>query len=143
MPTYQSNLIASKAPARVDVHSDVVHATFTIATALATNDLLDVCDVEKNVTIADAIVSSVAPGTQSGSDSTFELGDAGDTDRFITTAGGIVLRAAGGVARLNNPAGHMYRYAADTRIQLRIVAGGTGQTTGGVIRVTLLLSPQF
>ena len=129
---------ATRTPARVDGRGLVSQiATITIGTALANNDIIQLFTMPAGAVIEDLTVSS--DGTQgANNDAVFTVGDGDDADRYITTAGGLALRTGGGVNRLNNYAGHGHTYSAEDTIDLKVTTQGTGQTTGGVIRASVL-----
>lgn len=115
-------------------------AEFTVGTALAATDVIQLFTVPKGATVLDIYVSS--SGTQSGSDSVFTLGDGNVTDRYITVAGGLALRTGGAISRMNAHTGTGYVYPDEDTIDLLMTTTGTGQTTSGVIRATVLYAPE-
>lgn len=120
-------------PARGDGRGFVNQAfSFTVETALVVNDVIQLVKVPAGATILDLVV--ISGGTQSGSDSVFQVGDGSDTDRYITTAGGIIMRSGGGMVRLNAFAGINYNYTNEDTIDLLLSTVGTGQTTGGYVK---------
>lgn len=139
--TYQSDKVASSIPARSGVGVVTQVCSFSVATALVVNDVIQLFKVPQNAVILNLWVSS--DGTQgANTDSVFTVGDGADTDRFITTAGGLILRSGGGVAFMNAFAGAGYQYTAEDTVDLKVTTVGTGQTTGGTIRAGIIYSSQ-
>ena len=138
MASYSTPTYSSGKPARTGMDTvTVLFGILDVSVALATSDTINLCKIPAGAQMIDVAIMSA--GTQSGSDSTFTVGDSGDTDRFITTAGGLALRSGGGVSRMNGAAlsaattGIGYEYTADTDLVMTIATAGTGQTTGGRI----------
>lgn len=139
MASYSTPTYSSGKPARTGMDTvTVLFGILDVSVALATNDTINLCKIPAGAQMIDVAIMSA--GTQgANSDSTFTVGDSGDTDRFITTAGGLALRSGGGVSRMNGAAlsaattGIGYEYTADTDLVMTITAQGTGQTTGGRI----------
>lgn len=140
MPTYLSNKMQPGVVARAGLGTQSVSGEYTVATALVLNDLVHLCRLPANSVVRDLIVSS--NGTQSGSDSVFTVGDAADEDRYITTAAGLALRTGGSVARLNTTNGVNFQNTAETILYLKLTTVGTGQTTSGVIKFSVIYDMQ-
>lgn len=140
MPNYNTDKVSNSVPARAGYGTVSISGEMTVGTALILNDTVSLFKLPANAVIRDLYVSS--GGTQSGADSVFTVGDSGDTDRYITTAGGLALRTGGGVSRLNAHTGVNYQNTAETTVQLLITTAGTGQTTGGVIRFSAIYDMQ-
>lgn len=138
MASYSTPTYSSGKPARTGMDTvTVLFGILDVSVALATSDTINLCKIPAGAQMIDVAIMSA--GTQSGSDSTFTVGDSGDTARFITTAGGLALRSGGGVSRMNGAVlsaatkGIGYEYTADTDLVMTITLQGTGQTTGGRI----------
>lgn len=120
-------------PARGDGRGFVNQAfSFTVDTALVVNDVVQLVKVPAGAIILDLIVAS--GGTQSGSDSNALIGDGADTDRYVASASGTILRSGGGFVRLTALTGINYQYTDEDTIDLLVGTVGTGQTTGGYIK---------
>jgi hypothetical protein len=140
MPTYLSNKMQPGVVARAGMGTQSVSGEYTVAPALILNDLVHLCRLPANSVVRDVMVSS--NGTQSGADSVFTVGDSVDEDRYITTAAGTALRTGGGVARLNATTGLNFQNTAETILYLKVTTVGTGQTTGGVIKFSVIYDMQ-
>lgn len=140
MATYTSDRVSTLIPARDGI--GVVHqiCSYTVTTALILADIVQLFKIPEGAIVLDLMVAS--DGTQSGSDSVFTVGDTADTDRYIAVAGGLALRTGGGLARLGVQTGVGFTNTADTTIDLIITTAGTGQTTGGIIKASILYVPQ-
>lgn len=141
MATYTSDRVSTLITARDGI--GVVHqiCTYTVVTALATADILQLFKLPEGAIVLDLMVAS--GGTQgANNNSEFTVGDVLDADRYIVTANGLALRSGGGVDRLSAPTGVAYTNPADTTVDLTITVGGSGQTTGGYIRASILYVPQ-
>jgi hypothetical protein len=124
---------ATRTPSRIDGRG-LVHqvCAYSVATAFGASDVLQLFTVPAGAIILDGGVAS--GGTQgANNDAVFTVGDGGDTDRYITTSAGLVLRTGGGVVRFTALAGFVYEYSAEDTIDLLITTVGTGQTTGGYV----------
>ncbi len=140
MATYLSNKMAAGVVTRAGTGLQSVSGSYTVATALVNNDLVHLCKIPANGVIRDISVGS--NGTQSGSDGVFTVGDATDEDRYISVAGGLSLRSGGGVSKLNVTTGLDHQYTDETIIYLKVTTQGTGQTTGGIIKFTVIYDMQ-
>lgn len=140
MPNYNSTRVNPLITARDGI--GVIHQVteFTVTTALINADTVSLFTVPEGSIILDLVISS--NGTQSGSDSTFSLGDAAVPARYMPAASGTALRTGGGTVRMNAFTGFNFTNTADTNILLTVVAAGTGQATGGIIRAYVLYVPQ-
>jgi len=141
MANYNTDKVASGVVTRAGMGTQSISGEITIGTALAASDTISLFKLPPNSVIRDLMISS--NGTQgANSDSVFTVGDSGDTDRYITTAGGLCLRSGGGVSRLNATTGLNYQNTSETTVQLLITTVGTGQTTGGVVKFTAIYDMQ-
>jgi len=135
MTTYQSSKVAATVPARSGLGLVSVCAEYALTAALAAGDVIKMVKVPKGARVVDVQLSTTDLDTHGTPTIALDVGDDGDTDRFIA---GSTIGQAGGVARLNSHAGHMYTYTEDDTID---VAVGTGPATGattGTIRCTAL-----
>jgi hypothetical protein len=141
MATYLSNKMAAGVVTRAGMGVQSVSGTYTIVTALAGNDLIHLCKLPPNSVVRHVQVGS--NGTQgANTDSVFTVGDADDEDRYITTAGGLSLRSGGGVSVLNATSGLDVQNTAETTLYLKVTTAGTGQTTGGIVKFTVVYDMQ-
>lgn len=140
--TYVSTKCATGVQARTDLHDDTIYCEFDIAAAVGTaanggggaggtgfviNDVVQMVKVAKNTTILGVTLS--VDDLDSSTGIRLQVGDGDVADRFITASS---IGEAGGVATLNNHAGHLYTYTADDTIDIKVstAAGGTAATTG-------------
>lgn len=140
MANYNTDKVASGVVTRAGMGTQSISGEITIGTALAASDTISLFKLPPNSVLREIIITS--NGTQSGSDSVFTVGDSGDTDRYITVAGGLALRTGGGLSRLNAHTGLNYQNTSETTVQLLITTVGTGQTTGGVVKFTAIYDMQ-
>lgn len=141
MTTYKSNKVAATIPARALGPTTTMQAcSYTVSTALANNDVIQLFTIPAGAVITYLVVSS--DGTGSGSNSTFEVGDGDDTDRYLLSTGGTALRSGGGTNQCTRHNGIGYAYTAEDTIDLKVIEQGVGSTTGGVIRAVVHYCPQ-
>lgn len=132
MATYKTTRVSTPQPIRAGQGVIQVSATYTVATALALNDIIEMVNVPNGARILEVIL--VADDLDTGGSPTIalEAGDGGDTDRFIKASN---IGQAGGVARMDNPAGGGYKYTANDTIDIKV---STGPATGATsVNVTL------
>jgi hypothetical protein len=120
----------SVVPPRANIGETWAWETYTVAAALVVNDVIQMVKIPAGATILDVVLSASDLDTGTSAAIVLDVGDDGDTDRFIdgSTAG-----QAGGVTHLNNRAGHCYTYTADNTIDVLVqVAPATGATSGTI-----------
>jgi hypothetical protein len=106
---------------------------------LDTNDCIKMVNIPAGATILDVIVDIPSGGLDTSTGVSWTLGDTDatdDLDRYITTST-VGRSSAGGIVRMNNAAGHGYKFAADGTIDITISAGASTNTTTGDIIVTV------
>lgn len=96
----------------------------------AANDIIQMVEVPNGATILDLWVSSTDIDTDGTPAVVFSVGDGGDVDRFVLDS---TIGQAGGVARLNNPAGCGYSYTADDTIDIKIVTVADVKAAGTIV----------
>lgn len=152
MPTYYSNRTSSTGSHYVRKDHGL-NADFCIATDASTALVLN--DVIKLFTVpAGAIIVGLKYGgtaRNSGNDRALTIGDAGDTDRLVTTASGTFFRDnsvsmadfVAGNSTVNHAGtgssvvvnkGFGYKYTADTDIIATITTAGTGNAADWVFQ---------
>lgn len=139
MATLLSNkLAAPAAPARQFPHGVLsVTGVFTLAAALALNDVIKMVTLPKGATVLDVILSCTDLDTGAGA-IILDVGDSDgtpDPDRYIDGAN---VGQAGGVARMNAHAGHGYTLAAEATIDVLVQVGPTTGATSGTVALTVL-----
>lgn len=117
-----------------------VKATYTVAAALVVNDVVQMVKVPKGAQVIDLVLTATDLDT-AGPTLVFDVGDGGDTDRYID---GSTIGGTGGTARLgsgittNTP---NHTYADDDTIDVLVqVAPTTGATSGTITLSVLYLS---
>lgn len=133
------------------VESGVFSVTGTreIAAALVVSDLIKMVPVPKGAKVLDVVLSTDRLDT--GTSIELDVGDTDDTDdtdRYIDSAAGLVgttataLGVTTGItaARLNNPAGHNYKFVADGTIDVLVKTAPETGTTTGTITLTVFLA---
>jgi hypothetical protein len=120
-----------------------VFSTYTLAAALALNDVIQMVKVPAGATILEAILSTTDLDTGGSPAIVLDLGDGSDTDRFID---GATIGQAGGVARLGSGIAtntHAnYNYAAEDTIDVLVQVGPATGATSGTIALALAYTLQ-
>lgn len=143
MATYYSDRVRSDATHPVQANNGLVvdFCEVSVGTALVGSDIVKLFTVPKNARVLSVLVAGY--GIQSGTDSVYTVGDAGDTDRFVTIANGLNLRSNNASQNLGMfsidgaTTGIGHKYTADTDVNLTITTAGTGMTTGGKIHAAI------
>jgi hypothetical protein len=100
-------------------------------TSLVVNDVIQMVPVPKGAVVHEVILA--VDDMDTGTALVLDVGDDGDTDRFIDDAG---IGQAAGVARLDSISGFNYKYTAANTIDVLVQAAPeTGTTTGTIKRV--------
>ena len=134
MPTYTASKVATTVQSRAGVDITSVTASYTIAVALVTSDVIQMCKVPAGATVQEVIFSCSA---SVGGTANLSIGDGGDTDRFITST----AHTAATLTRLNAHTGHGYLYTAEDTIDVAAVSIATG-TTATVVTLTVIYTMQ-
>lgn len=111
------------------------------ATDLDTDDCIKMVPIPKGATILDVIVAVKAAGLDTSTGISWTVGDVDatdDLDRYVTAQTTVGRSSAGGVARLNNPLGAGYTFAADGTIDITVGAGATTNVATGHITLTAI-----
>lgn len=131
-------------PPRANINLNSVIGTYTAATGadLDTDDCIQMVKIPKGATILETIVAVRAAGLDTSTGCTWSLGDTDSTDdldRYITVQT-VGQSSAGGVVRMNNPAGHGYKFTADGTIDITIVAGASTNVATAVVTLVVIYS---
>lgn len=119
-------------PARANIAETWAWETHPVTAALVANDVIRMVKVPAGATVLDVVLSATDLDTGTSAAIVLDVGDDGDTDRFID---GATVGQAGGVAHLNNQAGHCYTYTADNTIDVLVQVAPTTGATSGTIRL--------
>lgn len=143
--TYRTTKCSTTAikPPRANVAETWAWETYTVAAALVVNDVIQMVKIPSGATILDVVLSSTDLDTASSPAIVLDVGDDGDTDRFID---GAEIAQGGGIARLGSgatsaahvtttQAGHCYTYTADNTIDVHVQVAPTTGATSGTIRL--------
>ena len=145
MATYYSDRMSSNSSHAIKAGGAIVGdvCEVSVSVALVNNDIIKLFTVPKGARVVTVMLQGV--GVQSGTDSEFELGDSGDTERLLIASAGQYLRSNKHDAYfyLNSSAkttanNTFHTYAANTDIEMKITTAGTGMTTGGKIVAAIL-----
>lgn len=141
MATITAPGAASTAPTRANVAETCLYAEFDLATdnggaALALNDVIQMMKVPSGFTVTEVLLTADDLDTGGSPAIILDVGDDGDTDRFID--GSDVGQAGAGVSRLDNPAGHQYTFTADNTIDVLVQAAPATGATAGKIYLTVM-----
>jgi hypothetical protein len=147
MPTY-SLTTGSTANAFRPLAQYVAQKTnvITMATTdLDLNDTFDICRLPKGARVLDIILSATDMDTNGTPTLVIDVGDSGDTDRFID---GATVGQGAGTIRAGNVAGSAATLAAHTAYTAETLIYGTIATAAataaaGTITVTVLYAVEF
>lgn len=131
MPTYLMDVAATTVPAKHGIETVTAIGTLTVGTALVASDIIQGVKVPKNAVIQDLIVTASA---SLGATLTAEVGDGGDTDRYIVS--GTLAQGAADFKRMAAATGHGFTYTAEDTIDIKINTAATG-TTGAVVKMSV------
>lgn len=136
MATYKADKTATTVQARGGIDLTSVTGTYTVTANLAANDVIEMVKIPAGATVQEVIVSASASVAAT---STGEVGDGGDTDRYIAS-GGIGSNAAS-LSRLNAATGHGYKYTSEDTIDIKFTTQTT-PTTDAVLKLTAFYTMQ-
>lgn len=136
MATFTSDKTVSTVQARGGIDITSVTGTYTVSANLAANDIIQMVKVPKGATVQELIVSASASVAAT---STGEVGDGGDTDRFVSS--GSIGGGAASLSRLNAATGHGYTYTDEDTIDIKFTVQTT-PTTGAVLKLTAIYTLQ-
>lgn len=134
--TYTADKAASTVQPRAGIDFTAVYSSYTIAAAVALNDVFQMCWVPKGATILHGVLAVSALDSSTGV--TVDVGDGSDTDRFIAASTIGRSGAAGSVAFPTgtgaNVAGILYEYTVADTIDVLLSAGpsGTASSSGTI-----------
>ncbi len=98
-------------------------ATFTLTSALAAADVIQMINVFKGETVLGVVCTSA--DLDSGSTVTFDIGDDGDDDYFVD--GSAIAQAGGTVSSLATATVAPRAYTADNTLDILVKTGPTNQ----------------
>lgn len=108
----------TKIPARSAANEIWDYVTYELSTGeLEADDVIQMLPVQKGAIILEVILAVDDLDDDGTPAVVLSVGDASDDDRFITAS---AAGQAGGVSRLNNVAGLLYKYTADDTIDLKV-----------------------
>lgn len=122
MATTQSTRAASTVQQRSDVGpfaivDSVTHAVDANVTA---NDVIQMLKIPRGARVLEVVLTSTDMDTNGTPTWAMEVGDGGDTDRFIAST---TIGQTGGTVRMGtNIAGTNYQYTADDTIDIKVTA---------------------
>lgn len=136
MTTYSNARVASGISPRSNQQGlTSVTATQTVSTALTTGDVIEMVKVPRGAKVLDVILTSEDLDTGTTATIVLDVGDGGDTDRWID---GATTGQAGGTTRMNVATGLDHSYTADDTIDVLVQAGPATGATGVKITLTVL-----
>lgn len=136
--TYTADRADSAVQPRTHIGLNHVSEVFTVDTALALNDVIEMVWVPEGAIIHDLVLSCEDLDTGTAA-ITLSLGDGDDADRYITDSD---IGQAGGMARLENQGGHMHTYSAADTIDVTVSTGPDTGATDVDIRLSVFYSLQ-
>jgi hypothetical protein len=118
MATTQSARAASTVQQRADVGPFVIvdSLTHALAANVTADDIIELIKVPRGARIQEVVMTITDMDTHGSPTLAFEVGDGGDTDRFITSS---ALGTTGGTVRINSLVGLNYQYTADDTIDIK------------------------
>lgn len=133
MATLYSDLITADTPAYSPSAAGTartVFGTYTLSAALALNDVIQMVKVPLGAKIVGMTLAVTDLDTGGSPAIVLDVGDDGDTDRFID---GSTIGQAGGATNDILFSGYGYTYTADNTIDVLVqVAPATGATSGTI-----------
>lgn len=136
MATYDSAKVASGVVPRLTNNLTGVFAEYTSTAALQAGDVIRMIKVPPRAVVVDMVLSST--DMDSGTTVVLDVGDGGDTDRFID--GATVAQDGASVQKLNTGGGFLYTYTEEDTIDVIVQAGPA--TTTGTIKLTAFITNQ-
>lgn len=133
--TYTNDKAASTYPARAGIDLTAAWSSQTLSAALVVNDKFEMVRVPSGATILEIVFSTTDMDQSTGL--VYDVGDGGDTDRFIDSAG---VGQAAGVARLNAPGGFQYQYTSEDTVDVLVETAPTTSETSGTIKLGVIYS---
>ena len=138
MATYATDYSTSNSAYTPGLNGElgVREVTFTVDTALAGDDVIQMIPVAAGERILDVILISEDLDTGGSPAIVLDVGDGDDADRFID---GATIGQAGGMARMNG-ATPIKTYAADDTIDVTVATGPATGATGVDITLRVFLT---
>ncbi len=130
-------------PSRGGVDITCAYATYTLTAALALNDVIQMVKVPAGATILDITLTSSDLDTNGSPTIVLDVGDGGDTDRFID---GSTIGQTGGITNgflASGVNGHLYNYTSEDTIDVLVQAGPATGATSGSIKLSVLYTMNF
>lgn len=128
MATLTANKAASTVQPRAGIDITAVYSAYTIAAAVALNDVFQMAWIPKGATVLNGALK--VPALDSSTGVTVDVGDGSDTDRYIasstigrSSAAGVVVWP-GGTGQ--NTAGFTYTYTTTDTIDILLSVGPSG-----------------
>lgn len=140
MPTFYSDHVASGVQARAGTGVNCVVATCAVPNTLAAADILEMVRIPVGATIIDVLLSSTDIETHGTPAILLEVGDDGDTDRFIA---GSTAGQAGTITKISNIAGVGYKYTANNTIDVKVATVASTPAAGTVKLVVTYHMAEF
>lgn len=139
MATLTTSKVAQSVTAReLNAGLTQVTATYSLTAALAASDVIQMVKVPTGARIIEMLLAADDLDTNATPTIVLDVGDGGDTDRFIDGAtsaqvgGGLVRLGQGLTTTAADALG--YTYTADDTIDVLVQAGpATGATTGDIV----------
>lgn len=137
MATYEtdlsrtSGLVVGPGPSRQTVTATAIVA-MTTAMIDNANDDVGLFYVPKGAVIVGATISATDMDSSTGL--AIDVGDSGDEDRLIAAA---TVGQAGTLSSALAPAGHLYKYTAETQIRAYIQTAASGTPAAGTLKVSV------
>lgn len=148
MATYQSGRVNAAGgttldhvPARVGVGLVEDYAEYTVSTALALNDVIQMLNVGAGARVLELVLISQDLDTNGSPTIVLDVGDGADTDRYID---GTTIGQTGGTTRLGQgitaTGNILFEYTADDTIDILVQAGPATGATSVKIALYALIS---
>lgn len=132
MATFTATKAGSTVQARATLHITEAHGSITLTAAPALNDVFQMVKVPAGATVLYVAINSTDMDTNGTPTLNFDVGDGGDTDRFITNS---QVGRTGGTAKSTNLTGMLYQYTTEDTIDIVCSQGpATGAT--GTLKLT-------
>lgn len=145
MATLQTSKVAASYQARAGIDLTAVTASYSLSAALALNDVIQMVKIPKDATVLEVILACDDLDTGGSPAIVLDVGDGGDTDRFID---GATIGQTGGYVRLGQgittagDAGAAYKYTEEDTIDVLVQAGPQTGATSGTLTLTVFYTMQ-
>lgn len=131
MATYTADAAAATVSPKHSVNAGqpvVVYSSYAMTATPATNDVFQMVRVPKGAVVIDVKLTSTDIDSSGSPTAVLDVGDGGDTDRFID--GSTIGQAGGITAAMNVNTGFGYTYTEEDTIDVLIQAGPATGATG-------------